>query len=452
MSTPEGFRIIHFYADNVLRLKVVEIEPPSDVVELTGGNRDGKSSVLRAIMMTLMGASAAPSETVINDEHEGSERAECRIDLGADGVVRYSVTRVWTRSGTYLDIRTPEGMAPHRKQGFLSAIIGKLALDPFAFFRMDARQQADVIRQIAELDTSALDSERERVFEERRDLGRDLARMKAGLVEPPPCPGAEIDIRPLLCEIERATEADRAAWRRASAIKSGRDAVLRAEQSLAEANAKLEIARRRVADAEAGLANARLELEAAQSEPEVVVPDVTELRKRVGEAERHNLEIAQWSMNAERYAARKAEIAATERKIEGLTQRLEQISEDRRALIAACKMPVDGLGLDDEGALTWQGRPLANCSRGEAIALSMKVAAAMSPTLRVILIEDASLMDDETEAQVREFARQHGYQLWLEKVRGASGTAIRLHEGWIEGEEGRAPRRSRGKPSEGDQA
>src|SRR5260370_406895 len=67
-------RIIKLSAENIKKLKAVEISPGGAVVEITGPNGSGKSSVLDAIFYALAGTADIPSAVV----RKGSDRAHVR--------------------------------------------------------------------------------------------------------------------------------------------------------------------------------------------------------------------------------------------------------------------------------------------------------------------------------------------------------------------------------------
>jgi len=46
----------------------------------------------------------------------------------------------------------------------------------------------------------------------------------------------------------------------------------------------------------------------------------------------------------------------------------------------------------------------------------MGLAMALNPKVRVILVREASLMDDASMELVDSLARKHGFQCWLERV------------------------------------
>ena len=55
-------KILQLEAENVKRLKVVSIKPDGSLVQITGANGEGKSSVLDAIYYALAGTKGIPSE------------------------------------------------------------------------------------------------------------------------------------------------------------------------------------------------------------------------------------------------------------------------------------------------------------------------------------------------------------------------------------------------------
>lgn len=71
-------RIIKLTAENVKRLKVVDITPKGDVVEITGPNESGKTSVLDSIWWAIAGERVIQSEPI----RQGEEEARIRLDLG----------------------------------------------------------------------------------------------------------------------------------------------------------------------------------------------------------------------------------------------------------------------------------------------------------------------------------------------------------------------------------
>ena len=71
-------QIVSLTAENFKRLRAVLIEPKGGLVQVTGRNAQGKSSVLDAIAAALLGKDACPSDPI----RHGEQSATIKLDLG----------------------------------------------------------------------------------------------------------------------------------------------------------------------------------------------------------------------------------------------------------------------------------------------------------------------------------------------------------------------------------
>jgi hypothetical protein len=72
--------------------------------------------------------------------------------------------------------------------------------------------------------------------------------------------------------------------------------------------------------------------------------------------------------------------------------------------------------------------PFAQASTSIRTRVSVAIGAALAPKLKVILIRNGNDLDDSNFALLAESAREHGLQLWVEKISGAKGQATVLIE------------------------
>lgn len=100
-SAGNGLRIVELRAENLKRLVAIEIHPTSDIIEITGRNAAGKSSVLDAIAYACGGQKLCPTEPIRNGEEKAS--VSVKLDNGLQ------VTRTWTRKGSYLTVTNADG-------------------------------------------------------------------------------------------------------------------------------------------------------------------------------------------------------------------------------------------------------------------------------------------------------------------------------------------------------
>ena len=90
-------------------------------------------------------------------------------------------------------------------------------------------------------------------------------------------------------------------------------------------------------------------------------------------------------------------------------------------------MTVPGIDIR-EGAVYYQGRPLAEASDGERLRAAFEIAAAGAPNLRVMFLCHGALLDARNRKAIAEMARQRGYTVILEVV-GTSGIDVLVEDG-----------------------
>ena len=115
-----------------------------------------------------------------------------------------------------------------------------------------------------------------------------------------------------------------------------------------------------------------------------------------------------------------------------LTEGLEALDKTKAKALEAATFPVVGLGFDDTG-VTYQGVPFSQASSAEQIRVSVAMAMAMNPKLRVLRIKDGSLLDAETLEALRAQVAENDFQLWLEVVTTSTeGGAVIIEDGEVQ--------------------
>jgi hypothetical protein len=98
-----------------------------------------------------------------------------------------------------------------------------------------------------------------------------------------------------------------------------------------------------------------------------------------------------------------------------LTAQIDKVDQEKEAQLKAAKFPVDGLSFDSEGVL-YNGVPFGQASQAERIKVSVSIAAALNPKLRIALIRDGSLLDSESMELLKKIAEEKNMQIWIESV------------------------------------
>lgn len=407
-------KIVKLQAENIKKLVAVEITPQGNVVQITGRNAQGKSSVLDAIWMALGGKQAVPDEPI----RRGAEKGRVRLDLG-DIVVE----RRFTEKGSSLIVESKDGARFQSPQTLLDGLVGRLSFDPCAFMRMDARHQFCTIRDLVGLDFTELDENRRRAYEQRTDTNREIKRLEAraeAIIVPADAPDVEENATELLNEINRAIHLNRQndSNRQLLGQKRARAAELKRQiESLqAEYNAIVE-------------EGARLADQIAAQEDIDIVP----LQTRLETIESRN-----------KAARAKAERRAIEDQLEDLrrteqtlTARIEDIDGQKKWALESADFPLPGLSFADE-VVTYNGLPLAQASSAEQLRVSLAMAMALNPKIRVINIKDGSLLDPESMKVIEELAREKDYQVWCEVVDTSGKVGVYIEDGQVAAVDGEA--------------
>jgi energy-coupling factor transporter ATP-binding protein EcfA2 len=403
--------IVSLQVSNVKKLTAVSITPAGNVVTIGGRNGQGKSSILDAITMALAGMAGAPAEPI----RRGAKRAS--VVLKTDDLV---ITRSFTPSGSTLEIRGADGAVVRSPQTLLDSLCSTVAFDPLAFSRAKPAEQAAQLRTLVGLDTSEIDAERAHHYAERTQVNRDLKSAEALLATMPAKPVDRINVDEVLEELEVA-ERENAKYRALDA------AAQRAAENYVRAEEAVQAARKQLEAAEAAAEEARkADLEADAKVREWKLLDVGPLKMKIHDA-------AETNRLADAWEARSRHLAKVERlraDVQALTGQIELLDEKKARVLESVTMPVPGLSIDGE-VVHFNDIPLAQASSAEQLRVGVAVACAMNPKLKVMIIRDGSLLDEDSMRMVAEMAVEHGAQVWIEVVRSDDSVSVIIEDGEV---------------------
>lgn len=417
-----SLRVVRLEAENFKRLKAVDITPDPDAATVTiaGRNAQGKSSVIDAIWAALANAVHAKGAGTVRPIRDGETHARVTVDLG-DLIVE----RVWTGDRTHLTVSSPDGARYTSPQRMLDDLIGRLSFDPLAFAQLPAKQQQIELLGLVDLpfNPDDLAAIRAAKFAERTEVGRTRKELSAQLAGLPPH-NQEVGVEEQsaaelfgqLQSLRAQSQKHAALMRIAAAAETNVGAALRAVAD----------AQRRLAESEAARDEARVEL-AATPEPN---QEETELL----ESQIRHLDATNAAARANQERIRVAEALTTATLTwDSLSADLVNLDNRRADGLAAAAFPIDGLGFDDDG-VTYNGVPLTQASAAEQLRVSVAIAMALNPTVRVIRITDGSLLDSDNLALIGAMAADRGYQVWIETVRdvGVAGPGVVIEDGQVQ--------------------
>ncbi len=409
-------KIIELRAANIKRLRAVEIRPDGTLQVIGGRNAQGKSSVLDAIWLALGGGRAAKETTL--PIRDGETKASVTLDLGDLVVVRS-----WTQKGTTLKVTSKDGAVYSSPQKMLDELVGRLSFDPLEFTRLSAREQREALLELVDLgiDLDELARQRNKIFAERSEVGR-RGKAIGDVTVDESLPVEETSAQDIITRI-RETEAQN---RRADDAASDYEATTREVEQM---EAHVDALRQQLSDAEESLfaTSQRAEMKLKYLQTFVKV-DVSPLEDELEGVEETNALI-----RANNEARKKAEHKADMRQdYEILTKKLAALDEQKATALGSASFPVPGLGFDEQG-VTFQGVPFSQASSAEQIRVSIAMAMALNPKLRVLQIKDGSLLDEETLAAIHQQVQADDFQLWLEVVTTSTeGGAVIIDDGQVQ--------------------
>lgn len=408
-------KIVSLTAENVKRLRAVTITPDGNLVVIGGRNAQGKTSVLDSIAMAIGGAGLMPKKPI----RDGATHAEIILDLG-----EFTVTRKFTASGPSLIVKNAEGATLKSPQGILDALTSKVSFDPLAFLKMDGAQQFETMRRLVGIDFTALDQERGVAYAERTGVNREVSTQQIRvntMKKHDDAPKELVDSHALLKAVEEAEaqnkqndETKRVAGEVDGRVDRARVALKAAEDALAAAKEELDDA-----------LGSKTQL--AEKVAALEYRDVAALRATLADADANNQKLRDNAAHAEETKKLK-ELAEKARK---LTRAIEDADEKKAKAIKGAKFPIEGLSFDDTGVL-YDGQPFAQASNAEQLRVSVAVGAAMNPRLKVLLVRDGSLLDEDNLKLLATFAQEHDCQVFLERVGKGKECSVIIEDGEVE--------------------
>lgn len=418
-------KIITLKAENIKRLKAVEITPDGNTVIISGRNEQGKTSILDSIWLALAGGEA--SKDMPKPIRTGEKKASVILDLG-DLVV----TRTWTDNDkSYLKVDNKEGATFKSPQKMLDALVGRLSFDPLAFATMEDKAQQKTLQEFTGIDPAPLDAKRKDLFDQRTIINREVTKLKGqldGIPAPSPdTPKEEFSASEVLAELRTAQDTKNANDEKRRGLQG---LVRQAEQyktEIASLTEQIKTLQTRQEAAIASLNSTTTKGKSLQAEVAALVdPELDSFQEKLNNVEQVNKAVRK----AKEYSQVKANLDATKKSADSLTSQIEQVDTEKEKMLKAATFPIDGLGFDETG-VTFKDIPFRQCSSAERLRVSLAMAMALNPKLRVIRIADGSLLDSENMKLIEDMAKGKDFQVWIEKVDETGKLGIYIEDGEV---------------------
>jgi recombinational DNA repair ATPase RecF len=404
MSNP--LKIIEFRGENLKRIKVVQINPVDNTVIISGENGQGKSSVLDAIWWAVDATATNIEEPI----RRGEDKAKSFLDFGD-----FKVTRTATKKGIYLKVEPKELVTRYGgAQSVLDAFIGKLSFDPMEFLRYDQKKQRDMLLKMIGLDINLekWSAARKELYDQRTEANRQVKEYETKIKGIPTeqisndefndLPNKEINLQ--------------------SAIKNLDDAK-NIKYTYEQANQKIDEFDKQIT----AIMEEKSQLLAYVTKfRDSGLPDVEALEQILNNIQQINANVR----IMQEYNSTLESLEYKQKHVKQFTDKLDEMEKDKQDAIKKASFPIPGLNFDEVG-VTYNNVPISQISASEQLKVSMSIAMALNPNLRVIMIKEGSLLDQKNLELVKQMVKDRDYQLWIEKVDDTGKLGIVIEDGEV---------------------
>lgn len=428
----EAVKIASLELENVKRVRAVELTPTEDGLTVIGGrNRQGKTSVLDAIAWALGGDRYRPDRP---NRDGAATPAKLHVELSNGLVVE--------RGGSKGTLKVTDPTGARAGQTLVNDFVSMLALDLPRFLGGTDKERAEALLQVIGVgdQLTAIDNRLNRAYEERHTLGQVLTRKQKAaedMVHHDDAPEEPVSVAELVAEQQeilgrngmnqqkrlRAEELASRAELASQAVDRQREAAAELERRLAEANA-------RTAELVAENAKAQHDASVSRKTAEQLVDESTaEVEASIANIEATNELVRENQAKAK--AQEEADELADEYK--ALDVEVESIRQERVDLLKGADLPLDGLSVDEDGDLTYEGASWSDMSGADQLKVATAVVRKVKPECGFVLVDKLEQMDADTLGEFGKWCASEGLQVIGTRVATDETCTVVIEDGRVAG-------------------
>lgn len=412
-------KITQFEAENVKRIKAVQIIPAENGLTLIGGdNNQGKTSVLDSIAWALGGEKFRPAAA----QRDGANApAHLRVVLSNGCVVE--------RKGKNSALTVTDPTGKRAGQQLLNEFVEALALDLPRFMNANDREKADTLLKIIGVGDrlAAMDQEIKREYDKRTAIGQ-LAESKRHyadeLVDYPEAPDEPVSAADLI--------------RRQQAILARNGENQRKRDRAAQLEQKVRLLQQKVDNLAAQLRDAGDACAAAMRDLEIARTSAADLQDESTaelEADLQNIEELNRKVRANMDKARaEDEARQLSNQYDMLTTRIRDLRDKRTALLEDANLPLPGLSVED-GALTFHGHRWGDMSGSDQLRVATAIVRRLNPDCGFVLLDKLEQMDLRTLREFGVWLEGEGLQAIATRVSTGGECRIIIEDGRVRGQD-----------------
>lgn len=385
-------------------IKQIDLDIKRNLVIIGGANGQGKTSVLRAIHACIVGKSALKDKD--NPVRDGEKESEVILSLCDIEIVR----KVDTNDRWQVLFRRNGRVETSKVQDRLDTLVSRMTFDPSFLWdsKVTEKDRVKLFLDAIGVDISDLEAKRQDAYDRRRDLGRDITRLKGWLDQNPlemDAPDEEVDVEALSKELQEGHKTNRAKENTLTEVERNHEKYLDLKLKLAGIRAKIkELQDQEKYILETGKA-LKAEMETletrAQNMPEIDTETIAEALRNATDTNRKYRDAQERKATGEELAKAEAEHAAQEKAI-GLCD------TEKQQRLKTAKLPLPGLTATEEG-LYLDGHPISRACGRDRLTLGICVAAAKAdPDLPLVCCDGGEQFDAAWLPHIEDLAEQYG--------------------------------------------
>ena len=414
-------KINELQIENVKRIKAVAIKPTQSGLTVIGGkNRQGKTSVLDAIAWALGGEDFRPSEAA----REGSATPpHIRIRMSNGLLVE--------RKGKNSALKVTDPSGQKAGQQLLNTFVEKLAINLPKFMEASGKEKARTLLQIIGVgpQLAELEQREKELYQERLYVGRTADQKEKFAAEQPYYPDAPeepvsaADLIRMQQEILARNGENQRKRDRLKEITFEKyrvyDEIQRLEQQIADLKERMterKAAYEKVSEDESIAMRDAADLkDESTAELEDSINHIDAINRKV----RANLDKAKAEDDAKVYRDQYTQ----------LSQDLEQVRSDKRALLDSADLPLPDLAVQD-GELVYHGQKWDNMSGADQLKVSTAIVRKLNPECGFVLLDKLEQMDLDSLEEFGAWLEAEGLQAIATRVSTGDECSIIIEDGY----------------------
>ncbi|HIY09697.1 MAG TPA: AAA family ATPase [Candidatus Anaerofilum excrementigallinarum] len=404
-------------AENVKRIKAVQIIPAPTGLTLVGGNNNqGKTSVLDALAWALGGDKfrQAPREGAVAPPH-------LKVTLSNGIVVE--------RKGKNSTLTVTDPTGRRAGQQLLNEFVEVLALDLPRFLEASDREKADTLLKIIGVgeELTQLDRRIKALYDKRTTVGQIANQKKAfadEMQEYPEAPAEPVSALELIQRQQDILARNGENQRKRQHLAELEDQERQLSRQVQDLTRELEYSEHQLSKVQQEVQDARKTAAELQDESteelQAAILAVDETNRKV----RANLDKARAEEDAAEFAAQYS----------ALTEQLTEARRKRTALLEGADLPLPDLGVED-GHLTYHGHPWDAMSGSDQLRVATAIVRRLNPNCGFVLLDKLEQMDLQTLTDFGAWLQSEGLQAIATRVSTGGECQIIIEDGRVRGQD-----------------